>query len=116
MRELAGKTSSIGATYALPFSIKKRKFEMTNLWSTNHSRYFGAWNLSGNVEAHSHHLMDLGFQLGLNLGQKIGFDPIEEEIILPGLVYLMHLLMQVIVNTRDSVHFGSDTQQLLFNT
>ena len=47
--------------------------------------------------------MNLLFKLRRNFGKEIRFDSVEEEIVLPGLVDLVHLLVQVVVHARDGV-------------
>ena len=57
--------------------------------------------------------MNLLFKLRRNFGKEIRFDSVEEKIVLPGLVDLMHLLVQVVVHARDGVDLRRQAINLL---
>ncbi len=85
----------------------------SNLRSTNHPANFGDGHLPGYIEIMLDDLMNLLLQLRLDLWQKIGFDSVEEQIVLPGLVDLVHFLVKVVVNAGDGVDLGRHVEQFV---
>ena len=47
--------------------------------------------------------MNLLFELGGNFRQEVRPDSVEEKIVFPGLVDLVHLLVKVVVHASDRV-------------